>query len=103
MTPSDKLHRCVRCHRQRLFWKWLTKLEQGSETGSAPMTFRQSRKLAKVVGNNYGFACKDIGIDIGWDRLSLDNTCPKIVLRPAIPFGPDSSTMVSSSLKWNDV
>jgi len=42
------------------------------------------------------------GIDIGWDRLSLDNTCLEIVLRPAIPFGPDSQTMNNSSLKWND-
>jgi len=62
-----------------------------------------AKDVRLVVGNNYGFACKDIGIDIGWDRLSLENTCPEIVLRPAIPFGPDSRTMISSSLKWNDV
>jgi hypothetical protein len=50
----------------------------------------------------FGFACKDIGIDIGWDMLSLDNTCPEIVLRPAILLGPDCRTMISSSPKWND-
>ena len=43
-------------------------------------------EYAKVVGKDCGFACKGIGIDIGWDRLSLDNTCPEIVLRPAILF-----------------
>jgi hypothetical protein len=57
-------------------------------------------EYAKVVGKDYGFACKHIGIDTGWDRLSLDHTCPT----PAsYSVSPDSRTMISSSRKWNDV
>jgi hypothetical protein len=44
----------------------------GSNFFLNPKRFLRVLEYAKVVGKDYGFACKDIGIDTGWDRLSLD-------------------------------
>ena len=109
-SPSNRarnLNNCVRGYGRCRTRNWFGSARPREVCAGTRDVPRRRRRPAKdvrlVVGNNYGFACKDIGIDIGWDRLSLENTCPEIVLRPAIPFGPDSRTMISSSLKWNDV